>query len=97
MRRRECIPYAWPTSSGCMNKQPSCSNLEHGRFRMRRGRSEVAPSFSDEPSLVFISMYPSSFPEVFYRSVMHVLEYHSCFRGRLESSLAPQLLVTHVP
>ena len=86
---RMYIPYAWPTSSGCMNKQPSCSNLEHGRFRMRRDPSEVAPSFSDEPSLVFISMYPSSFPEVFYRSVMHVLEYHSCSQPSGKVHLRP--------
>ena len=67
---------AWPTSSGCMNKQPAApSDMDVFACGAIRPSSS---SFSDEPSLVFISMYPSSFPEVFYRSVMHVLEYHSC-------------------
>ena len=61
------IPYAWPTTS---------STEQHSDFFMWPEPSATpSPTFSPQSSLIFMTSFPNSFPEVFYRSMMHVYEY----------------------
>ena len=76
------IPYAWPTTSS------SARHLLPELPLFAREMPATEPIFSPHHALLFTTAYPSSFPEVFFRSVMNVFEY-SCLHPDRDLRLRP--------